>query len=204
MGLFIVLIIWGIWKNTNDQESIMLNKKGTVGKITKITSSSTKYTSQKIHFVYYVNGKKYKGSDALRDGYPRRVRLSKPQIGKYYVVEYDSINHKNHRIVIERQPLNPRMELNFTDKIEGCVKRESNLGNYTDLFIEYRAGNSDYEFRTRLHKDSLNIYESSDCFSGKAISLEVSKRHPFFNNLYFKSRDRQYKGAYSTEGKWNQ
>lgn len=203
MGLFGLLFIWILINSVNNNKSILKNKKGTVGKVTRISTSSASKSTKRIYFVYYVDGQKQKGSDAYYDGIPKRIRLSKPQIGQYYVVEYDSTHHENHRIVIDRQPLNPRAEINFTNTIEGCVKKQGNLGDYQDLYIDYRSQGSFYSFRTRLHKDSLNLYESEKCDSKKAISIEVSRRYPYFNNLYFKSRDRQYKGAYSTEGKWN-
>jgi len=200
--LLFFIAVWIIWNKTTQEDLVTKHQKITLGKVTGIYAGKT--SGSRIDFTYYISGQSYKGSDKLRGGYPNRIRLSKPEKGKYYEVEYDSTNHKNHRIIINREPINPRLELNYTTSVEGCVKKETPLDQYIDVYINYKVQGESFDFRTRLHKDSLNIYETEKCYSRKAISLEASKRYPFFNNLYFKSRDRQYKGAYSTEGKWNQ
>ena len=180
---------------------ISKRKKVTIGKVTRITGHKSNH---KIRFSYYVNGKTFKGSDALRDGYPKRIRLGKTKIGEYYAVEYDSLDHTNHRIIIGEAPLKPFNELKFTEKVVGCVLKQKELDEYVDVFIDYSTQGYFHSFRTRLHKDSLNFQSSKTCKSGLQVDLEVSKNYTFINDLFFKSRDRQYKGAYSTQGKWKQ
>ena len=195
VSIIILLIIYALYYHKEKDDEIGRKKKTTVAKITKISTGDHSF----IRFVYFINGKKYKGQDRYGYGYPPRIRLGTPDIRQYHVLEYDSTNHENNRLVVNREPLDPMFELNYTQSIEGCVKKQMNIDQYTDLYIDYKVKGDLYSFRTRLHKDSLNIYETDNCYDRKAISIEVSKRHPFFNNLYFQSHDRQYKRFYSTQ-----
>ncbi len=199
--LFGIVIIISLWKNSSEDNSISQHRKVTIGKINRIKGYKN---THRIVFRYYVDGKTHKGFAPLRDGYPRRVRMSTPEIGEYYAVEYDSLDHTNHRIIIGEAPLKPFSELKFTETVVGCVLKQKKLDKYVDVFIDYSTKGYFHSFRTRLHKDSLNFQPSEKCTSGLQVNLEVSKNYTFINDLFFKSRDRQYKGAYSTQGKWNQ
>lgn len=191
-----------LWDKATQEDTVTKYKKITVGKVHGLYGGIT--SEKTIGFTYYASGKYHEGSDRINGGNPRRIRLSKPQIGKYYVVEYDSTNHNLHRIVIGSKPIDPRLELGLASPVEGCVEKQKSLDQYVDLYVNYKVKGQSYDVRTRLHKDSLNIYKTDNCPTRKGIPMEVSIRYPYFNNLYYKSHDRQYKGAYSTQGKWKQ
>lgn len=200
LGLLGLIMTWAIWSKQGDEKQLTQYQKETIGRITNAIAGKTNL----IEFNYYINGKEYEGSDRYSLDYPQRVRLSRPKKGTYHIVEYDSTDHTNHRIVIGKQPIDPRKEIQISMTVEGCVTRQLAIDDYRDLYIDYKVKNIPYSFRTRLHKDSISLYDSQKCLGQKAIAIEVSKRYPMFNQLYYKSQDRQYKGAYSTEGKWNE
>ncbi len=197
--IIIIIVIISLIKNNDQIEGINKNKKTTVGFITKIRHGGNNAGTSNIIYKYNVNSKKFKTSDALYDGYPKRVRLSKPIIGKYYPVEYDSLHPEESRILITEKSLNPHELILFGNTITGSISKILYFkGNqYADFYINYKYRNEKFSFRTRLHKDSLSCGEISDCRKNKTIKLKISKKYPIFNNLYFKSRDRQTKSAYT-------
>ena len=134
--LFFLITVWIIWNKATQDDLVSKYKKITVGKVTGFYSG--KSSGSHIGFTYYISDQKYKGQDRLNGGYPKRIRRSKPEVGKYYVVEYDSTNHKNHRIIIDQEPINPRHEINFATKIEACVKKQVPLDQYVNLYIGYK------------------------------------------------------------------
>lgn len=197
LAIMIVIMAIAFWYGMDEDERITQNKKVTIGIV--VRSSKPK---KHINFTYFVNGKEFDGRDSRNDGYPSRVRLGKVIKGAYYQVEYDSTDHTNHRIVIGENPINPREEVRQNGQtIEGCIQKNTRYDDYRDLYINYTIKDALYSFRTRLHKDSISLYDSKACKNQKTITLEVSRTYPILNDLYFKSRDRQYKGAYSTQGK---
>ena len=196
IAVIVIIMVWGTWNSNDKDDQITRHQKVTVGQVIRNSLKPKK----RIKFSYYIDAVKYQGSDLRKGSHPARVRLSKPIPGEYY----DSRDHTNHRIVIGKTPLDPFSEIQKGYTVEGCVKRKMAIDNYRDLYIDYKVKGELFSFRARLHKDSLNLYDSESCEKLKGISIQISNKYPIFNDLYFKSRDRQYKGAYSTEGKWNE
>lgn len=193
--LIVVVIIITFWIRNEKDNGITSRKKTAIGLITDIKLTNQRNVgSEAAFYSFYVNGIKYKGRDGLNTVAPKRVRLGEPKIGGYYVIEYDSLNIDENRIVIGKKPLDHQKLINRGVHIDGHIKRSLNgYDPYIDLFIEYSYQNENFAFRTRLHKDSLECGTLEDCLLKKTIPLKVSKKYPFFNDLYFASRDRQYK-----------
>jgi hypothetical protein len=203
LGIFLLLVVPGIiyseWSSSKADESISKNLVRTIGQAKEIEYDRN---LNNLYFTYYVDGELMEGKDVYVVDDNSRVRLSRPIIGQWYRVEYEASNHQNHRIVIGETPLNPFRFIDGSLKVEGCVQKQVNLNPYIDLYIDYTVQEKNYSFRTRLHRDSIQLYDSDAC-AKQTIAFAVSKEYPLINELYYLSRDRQYKGAYSTQGKWN-
>ena len=197
--IFFVIIFCVVYvQNMNEEKDFDKKKKITAGKFIKIYGGSNK-SSPHLLYSYFINGEKIESSDISNTSSSKRVRLSKPIKGKYYPVEYDSLNPKNSRILITKEPLNPKGLIIFGENIMGNISKISYYkGNqYADLYINYKFRNQKFSFRTRLHKDSLSCGKIDDCRKRKSIELRIASKYPIFNNLYFKSRDRQNKSQYT-------
>ncbi|CAL2057710.1 hypothetical protein [Tenacibaculum sp. 190524A05c] len=204
IGLLLIITFFiGFTLYQNNKEDLITKRaKITSGRIYSLSYKNPHRGSGKsIDYKYFINNNEYKSKDPFskHQTFKKRVRLSEPIIGKFYPVEYDSLNPKESRIIITEEALNP-FELTHNGlKINGDISKISGGHNpYFDFFITYKFRGEKFSFRTRLHQDSINCGSIENCRKTKKIELKISEEYPFFNDLYFKSRDRQkFKALYS-------
>ncbi|MBA6156100.1 hypothetical protein H3Z83_06145 [Tenacibaculum sp. S7007] len=163
-----------------------LNKKEikTVGFIKKLSSIKTR---KYVEYKYSVRGKTYNNSQQInRDEYNNLLNLN------FYPIVYHNINPEVSKLLTSDKPLLPEKLISEGVLINGkIINILEGHKPYIDFYIDYMFEKENYSFRTKLHQDSLNCGTLEKCRKNKVIKLKISKEYPFFNNLYFKSRDRQ-------------
>lgn len=205
IGLLLIITFFiGFTLYQNKKEDLITKRAKITSGLIYSFSTSESYKgggASFINYKYYFDTKEFKSKDNFSNNqtFHKRIRLSEPIIGKFYPVEYDSLNPKESRIIITEEALNP-FELTHNGlKINGDISKISGGHNpYFDCFITYKFKGEKFSFRTRLHQDSINCGSIENCRKTKKIELKISEEYPFFNDLYFKSRDRQkFKALYS-------
>lgn len=188
-SLFCVVLIIGFYNSWKDEISLSSNSKMTIGKVTDF-----KYSTRRggyIDFKFYVNGKVYDTSDPDDAGWPKYVRKGRAVKNKFYPVEYDITNPKNSKILLTRKPLGFKVLLKDGIKTKSKVEKIYVVSDsYVDLHINYTYLKGKFQFRTRIHKDSLPCGSIDSC-QEKKIDLIISKDFPEINNLYYLSYDRR-------------
>ena len=107
LSIFGLIILTFAYFQNEKEISLSRNKALTIGKVTKLNTCS-KSTTKCIVFKYFVNGKWINGTDRGDALWPKLVREGKPQIGKYYLVEYNKTDIKYSKILITKLPLNDK------------------------------------------------------------------------------------------------
>lgn len=185
----IIILIVVIFYFTNRNSTLLYNqldKKGikTVGFIKNISTTKTR---KYVKYKYSVEGKIYNGSQQI-DRHEYNSLLN----SNFYPIIYHIKDPNVSELLTSSKNLSPTIlidegiliDAKITNILEGHKP-------YLDLYIDYKLKEQNYSFRTRLHQDSLNCGSVEKCKNDKIIRLKVSKKYPFFNDLYFKSRDRQ-------------
>jgi hypothetical protein len=189
--VFAIFIIIAIIHQLTKESQLTKNSKLGIGRLMKIEHGGN--TSDfRIKYDFFHNGKKIKGIDPLNVGWPVHLRNGKPVIKGYSPVEYDSENPQNAKIIIQKKPYTPKQLLANSDKVQGLVENTFKVSDYyVDLKISYSYGNERFNFRTRLHKDSL-LCGTLDSCKGSSIQLKINKFYPELNDFYFKSYDKKH------------
>lgn len=188
--LFMVFVIISFLFQQRKENSFYNNYKLAIGKALKIENGGK--TKRYIKYKFYVNGEIVVTSDPLEAGWPVHVRDGNVIVGGYYPVEYDSKNPDNAKIVIRDKPYTAKQLIASGTIIQGLVNNAFLVSDeYVDLKISYSYKKGDFNFRTRLHKDSLPCGNQASCI-GKSIQLKINKFYPELNDLYFKSYDRRH------------
>ena len=104
LTIFGLIILTLAYFQNQKEISLYRNKALTIGKVTELNTCS-KTTTKCIVFKYLINGKWINGTDRGNALWPKLVREGKPQIGKYYPVEYDKTNIEYSKIMITKKPL---------------------------------------------------------------------------------------------------
>ncbi|MEP1486790.1 MAG: hypothetical protein ABJK28_00025 [Algibacter sp.] len=104
LSIFGLIILTLAYFQNEKEISLSRNKALTIGKVTELNTCS-KTTTKCIVFKYFINGKWINGTDRGDALWPKLVREGKPQVGKYYPVEYDKTNIEYSKIMITKQPL---------------------------------------------------------------------------------------------------
>ncbi|MEK6152570.1 hypothetical protein WIW50_04895 [Flavobacteriaceae bacterium 3-367] len=199
--LFIVLgvfLFFAFWQTSKKDHSLQINKDFTIGKVTDVHFGMHGF----IKYKYYVDGLLFEGSDPDEASWPEYYRTTKPIVGKFYNVEFDSKNPKNSKIIIGK---NSHFDYEIPEingiEITGMVEKISLISeNYLDLNISYKIYNQNFTFRSRFHKDSLPCKDYENCLNSK-VSLMVAEKYPELNDLYFKSYDRMARRKSKLENK---
>jgi len=105
LTLFGLIILIAAYFQNEKEISLIQNKKMTIGKVTRLNFCSGSKLKKCIEFKYLIDGKWIYGTDPGDAFWPNFVRESKPQIGKYYPVEYDKTNFEYSKILITKKPL---------------------------------------------------------------------------------------------------
>ena len=162
-----------------------LESKGikSVGFIKKVSSIRTR---KNVEYKYLINGKTYNSSHPINNQEYNSISKF-----RFYPIVYHK-KDPNVSKLITNSFLNPEYLIDNGIYINGKITKILEC-HYPvlDLFINYNFNNQYFSFRTRLHKDSLNCGTIEKCKNDKIIKLKISQEYPFFNDLYFKSRDRQ-------------
>lgn len=106
LTIFGLIILIAAYLQNEKEISLSQNRVLTIGKVTKLNvCSGSKSPKKCIEFKYLIDGKWINGTDRGDALWPKLVREGKPQIGKYYPVEYDKTNVEYSKIMITKQPL---------------------------------------------------------------------------------------------------
>ncbi|MCB0372690.1 MAG: hypothetical protein KDD31_06770 [Muricauda sp.] len=189
--LVVIILFFGIGLilKLKQEEDLDYNRKLGIAKLLRITNGSNSH--KWVDYQFYENGKLIETSDPLRASWPNHIREGKPVIRAFYPVEFDRENPQYSKIIITERPLKLQQVLKDHISVYGNVLLASPVSdNYVDLRIEYNYQGVDFNFRTRLHKDSLPCGNVESCKESQ-IKLLVSKHYPEVNDLYFKSYDRK-------------
>ncbi|TDQ28412.1 hypothetical protein [Tenacibaculum caenipelagi] len=193
--IFLILILsYIILKFSRSNEDYLhenLDKEG-VRSVALMTDISSVKTRTYVHYKYSVGGKIYNGSQKIQEN-----SLLPEKLG-FYPILYSLEKNNVSKLLLTEKPLNPKKFINDGVYVNGKITKVLE-GHYPalDFYISYNFNNQDFSFRTRLHKDSINCSILEDCKNKKIIRIKVSKEYPFFNDLYFKSSDRQRKNINS-------
>ena len=188
--IFIILIISAIIYQQHKEDQLSDNYKLSIGKVTKI--EHIRKSRYDVRYTFYDGGTKINETDPLNINLPVHVRDGNVIVGGYYPVEYDSKNPDNAKIVIREKPYTAKQLIANGTIIRGLVNNAFLISDeYVDLKISYSYKKGKFNFRTRLHKDSLPCGNQASCI-GKSIQLKINKLYPELNDLYFKSYDRRH------------
>jgi len=106
LSIFGLIILTAAYFQNVKEISLYRNKAVTIGKVIKLNVCSGSRSAKKcIEFKYLINGKWILGTDRGDALWPKLVREGKPQIGKYYPVEYDKTDFEYSKILITKKPL---------------------------------------------------------------------------------------------------
>lgn len=113
LSIFGLIILMLAYFQNEKEISLSRNKALTIGKVIEFEiCSGSKPIKKCIVFKYLIDGKWIDGKERDNQLWPKVVREGKPQIGKYYYVEYDKTNFEYSKILISESPLSIRQ----TDK----------------------------------------------------------------------------------------
>ena len=187
--VFVVSICLAFIFQLKQEDSLDYNRKFGIAKLLRIRKGGKSH--KWIEYQFYENGKLIQSSDPLRAGWPNYIREGKPIIRAFYPVEFNREKPEYSKIIITEQPLKLHQIFKNHTTVYGDVVLSSAVSDsYVDLRINYRFKESDFSFRTRLHKDSLPCGNVKNCIDSK-IKMMVSNHYPEANDLYYKSYDRK-------------
>ncbi len=190
-ALFVIIITGLVLFQKRRENSLIENGKPSVGRVLKLKSCGKR--GKCIEYEFFVNGVKVIASDRLESNWREYLKDRETISGRFYPIQYDKTNPENSVILVYERPYSLEQLLKNGKQTSGLVDKAMKVSKeYVDLRISFQYNKGDFNFRTRLHKDSLPCGNVDSC-AGKRINITVNTYFPEANDLFFKSHDREHK-----------
>ena len=153
-ALFVIIITGLVLFQKRRENSLIENGKPSVGRVLKLKSCGKR--GKCIEYEFFVNGVKVIASDRLESNWREYLKDRETISGRFYPIQYDKTNPENSVILVYERPYSLEQLLKNGKQTSGLVDKAMKVSKeYVDLRISFQYNKGDFNFRTRLHKDSL-------------------------------------------------
>jgi hypothetical protein len=194
VAIFIAFLIiaFNFYKEKEENETTQLAENGryTIGKVTKL--NYRKQASIDVTYTFFHAGKWIEGENLI----DKDAEIA-PVKGAYYLVRYVPNDLNISEILVASDRITREVALENAQEIFGDIEIiRPAFPNYIRIKIGYTFEGERYQVESILHKDSLPCGTFEACKESKRIPIKVSKKYPFFTDVFYRSSQRRHSKLY--------